>query len=221
MTTRITAALALGLGLALLGPTGAALAHNAVIGTTPDAGETLTAVPAEFSVTTNEAMLDVGGSAAGFGIVVTDADGLHYGDGCLTIDGDTVSMPATLGPAGDYTMTYQYVSADGHILSDQLSFSYEPTGDAEATLGSPEPLECGEAAPQPEPEPNEPAEPAPAESAPTDSAPVEETPEPAPSSETDTVLWIVAALGGAVVLVALISTLAVLAARRRQERSGA
>lgn len=216
MTTRLTTALALGLGLALLGPAGSAFAHNAVIDTTPDTGETLTDVPDAFSVTTNEAMLDVGGNAAGFGIQVTDADGLHYGDGCLTVDGDTVSMPATLGLAGDYTMTYQYVSADGHTLSDQLTFSYAPTGDAEVTLGSPEPLECGEAAPQPEPEVTEPAE-----ETPVDAAPVEDAPEPVPTteSESDTVLWIVAALGGAVVLFALIATLAVLAARRRQAPS--
>jgi len=211
MTTRLTAALTLACGLALLGPATVAHAHNAVIGTTPEAGATITEVPELFSVTTNEPMLDLGGNAAGFGIAVTDADGLYYGDGCVAVESDTVSMPATLGEAGDYTLAYQYVSADGHTLSDQLTFSYAPTATAEVTLGSPEPLECGEAAPQPEPEVTEPTEPAP-----TETAPVEASPEPAPSDETDTVLWIVAAIGGTVLVLA-IATLAAVAARRRQD----
>jgi len=47
-----------------------------------------------------------------------------------------MSMIGVLGAAGDYTMTYQYVSADGHTLSDSLAFNYAPTGDSVAQAGA-------------------------------------------------------------------------------------
>ncbi|MER3394236.1 MAG: copper resistance protein CopC, partial [Microcella pacifica] len=121
-----------------------ASAHNAVVSTTPEEGETLTEVPEFFVVTTNEAMLDVGGEGAGFAIQVTDGSGLFYGDGCVDVGGPSMSTPAALGEAGDYTMAFQYVSADGHTLSDTLEFRYEPAAGAEASAGSPVPPTCGE-----------------------------------------------------------------------------
>jgi hypothetical protein len=87
-------------------------------------------VPEFFIITTNEPMLDLTGEGAGFGIVVTDENGLYYGDGCVAVQGDTMSSVAALGPAGDYTLTYQYVSSDGHTLSDTIGFRYEPVDSA-------------------------------------------------------------------------------------------
>jgi copper resistance protein C len=122
--------------VAVLVTAGPAQAHNYVVASTPEAGSTLTELPAEFSVTTNEALLDLGGTGSGFGIDVIDADGLYYGDGCVTVDGATLSTTAAIGAPGEYTLVYQVVSADGHTVSDEFTFEWAPTGEYEASTGS-------------------------------------------------------------------------------------
>ena len=103
-----------------------ASAHDELVDSTPADGQTLTMLPAEFSVTANSDLLDLVGDGTGFGIQVTDAAGAFYGDGCLTVAGPTVSTPASLGVAGAYLMVWQFVSGDGHPVSDTLSFTWDP-----------------------------------------------------------------------------------------------
>ena len=121
---------------------GPASAHNYLVESTPAAGEVLTALPEEFSVTTNEALLDLAGSGSGFGLEVRDAAGLYYGDGCVTIDGATMSAAAELGEPGEYTLVYQLVSADGHTVSDSFRFTWAPEDDVEASTGSTSAGDC-------------------------------------------------------------------------------
>lgn len=123
-------------------------AHASVIGSTPGAGDTVTEQPGTFSVVMNEEILSVDGAAGSNAIQVTDAEGLFYGDGCLAVEGDTASLEAQLGEAGDYAMTFQVVSADGHPVSDTIDFTFDP---AEGEAGEPGVAEapvCGEAAPE-------------------------------------------------------------------------
>lgn len=138
---RIAAGAAVAALVVLLTATPAA-AHNYLVDSTPTAGEVLTALPAEFSVTTNEALLDLGGSGSGFGLEIIDADGLYYGDGCVTVEGATMSAVAEIGEPGEYTLVYQLVSADGHTVSDSFGFEWAPDGDVEASTGSPEAGDC-------------------------------------------------------------------------------
>ncbi|MER3388960.1 MAG: copper resistance protein CopC [Microcella sp.] len=187
---------ALGLGLAVVaGPALPASAHNSVVSTTPEAGETLTEVPEFFVVTTNEALLDVGGEGAGFAIQVTDEAGLYYGDGCVDVGGPSLSTRGALGGAGEYTMAFQYVSADGHTLSDTLAFRYEPEPGAEVGTGSPVAPECGATA-----------------ATPTDGEPATAV----PGDESQAVLGAAAAIGVGVVLLGGIAAVAVWLARRRR-----
>lgn len=125
-----TVAVALGI---VLGAAAPAAAHNYVVSSTPAEGETLTEVPAAFVITTNDILLDLTGEAAGFGMVISDANGGFYGDGCVMVDGRSMSTAAALGAAGDYTLTFQLVSADGHTLSDTIAFRYEPASEATAS----------------------------------------------------------------------------------------
>ena len=122
------AALALVGALAIATP---AMAHNYYASSTPGINETLTKLPDQFVVTTNDNLLDLDG-AGGFFMVVTGPDGLYFGDGCVTVNGASVTMPATLGPVGDYTLDWQVVSADGHTISDVIPFSWQPTSDAQS-----------------------------------------------------------------------------------------
>lgn len=140
-------------------------AHASVIGSTPAAGDVVTEQPGSFSVVMNEEILAVDGASGSNAIQVTDAAGLFYGDGCLSVDGDTASMQAQLGEAGDYTLTFQVVSADGHAVSDTIDFTFDP---AEGQAGEPGVAEapvCSAAAPQAEAE-TEPAAEAEGDSAP-------------------------------------------------------
>lgn len=135
------AALTLVTALAVAAP---ASAHNYYVSSTPGVDEVLTTLPEEFVVTTNDNLLDLAGSVGGFLMKVTGPDGLFYGDGCVTVSGASVSMPAALGTEGDYTLEWQAVSADGHTVSGTVPFQWQPSaGEESATQGSTTVPNCG------------------------------------------------------------------------------
>jgi methionine-rich copper-binding protein CopC len=138
---RVGAAVALGLLTVLLTATPAS-AHNYLVSSTPQAGETLTALPEHFSVTTNEPLLDLGGDGSGFGIEIIDENGLYYGDGCVTVEGASISTVPAIGEAGTYRFVYQVVSADGHTVSDEFTFDWAPGAEFAASAGSATPGDC-------------------------------------------------------------------------------
>ncbi|MBX3078194.1 MAG: copper resistance protein CopC [Cryobacterium sp.] len=160
-----------------------ASAHNYYVSSTPGIDQVLTSLPDEFIVTTNDNLLELGGSEGGFFMEVKGPDGLYYGDGCVTVSGRSVTMPAALGPAGDYSLSWQVISADGHTVSDTIPFSWKPTaGEESAATGASTPPSCGKNT-------GSPATDAPA---PTDG-------QAAASESSSDVLWI----GGAIVAVAI------------------
>jgi methionine-rich copper-binding protein CopC len=140
---RRTAALVLTIGVVVLGAAAPAQAHNSLASSTPEAGSTISELPEAFSVTTNEALLDLSGEGAGFAIQVKDADGAYFGDGCFSIVDATLSMGASLGAPGDYTLLWQVVSADGHPVSGEFDFTWAPAAGTEPSAGSPTPPSCG------------------------------------------------------------------------------
>ena len=131
--------------LALLGSAPPAQAHNSLVSSTPAAGSTLTTMPERFSITTNEALLDISGDGTGFAMQVSDNAGLFYGDGCLTVDGSSVYTSAALGEAGTYLVRWQIISADGHPISDEFEFEWQPTDAVTASVGSSVAPNCGRA----------------------------------------------------------------------------
>ena len=130
--TAVTLGAAVAVG-AVLGLAAPAQAHDYIASSTPAEGETLTALPADFSVTASATLLDLTGDGSGFGLQVTDAAGRFYGDGCVSIVDSTVSTPAALGEAGDYTLVWQFVSSDGHPTSGTIAFTWAPPADAVAS----------------------------------------------------------------------------------------
>ena len=126
--------------LALLLPS-----HASVTGTSPADGETLTGQPGAIAVTASEAILAVPGSEGTNALRVTDAEGRFYGDGCVVVDGASLSMQAMLGAPGDYTVTYQLVSADGHPIDGTFSFAYAPAAAEAGAEGLAEAPVCGAA----------------------------------------------------------------------------
>lgn len=129
----------------VLGFAAPAQAHNYLIASTPEAGSILTELPERFSITTNEALLDIGGDGTGFAMQVSDNAGVFYGDGCLTVDGSSMDTPAALGEAGMYLVRWQIISADGHPISDEFEFEWQPAGTAAPSVGSSVAPNCGRA----------------------------------------------------------------------------
>lgn len=188
-----TAAVAAALVLGLAAP---AAAHDYVVDSTPSDGATITALPEAWTVTANNPLLTLEGNDGAFAIVVTDADGLYYGDGCVEVSGATMTAPAVLGEAGAYEMTFQYVSSDGHTLSETYAFTYAPEAEEPVTEGSAAAPECGGAAPTGADE----------EAAAGDGA---------ATDETGAVLAAVAWIGGGLLAATAVATIIVLANRRR------
>ncbi|EPR76939.1 Copper resistance protein CopC [Leifsonia rubra CMS 76R] len=120
-----------------------ASAHNYLVASTPEEGEVLTTLPEEFSVTTNETLLDLAGDSGGFAIQVTDEAGKHFGDGCFTIRDETLATGASLGEPGEYLMRWQLVSADGHPISGEVGFTWQPNASLTAVEGLDAPPACG------------------------------------------------------------------------------
>ncbi|KUP96377.1 copper resistance CopC family protein [Thermobifida cellulosilytica] len=194
---RRVAALLAGLLLALplsVGLAPSAQAHNTLISSSPEDGATLDAPPEEVVLTFNADVLE-----GGNGIVVTGPDGADYADGEVVVDGSEASVAlAPLTVPGEYTIDYRIVSADGHPLSDTLSFTLDES-----------------AVPEPSPSPSEAEEPG-----------EEETPPPASVEEeaaTDVrslagpfapVLGVLAAIGGIAVIAIIVIRL------RRRPGSG-
>ena len=109
----------------------------------PAPGSTVTESPVDISLTTNDIFLDLGGDARGFGVVIRDSAGLYYGDGCVSVIERTMSASAELGEADTYEITYQFVSADGHSLSESYEFGFAPTSSHTPAPGYDAPAECG------------------------------------------------------------------------------
>lgn len=121
-----------------------AFAHNSLVSSTPAEGETLTAPPEKFSITTSGELLDLGGEGEGFALQVRDAAGVYYGDGCVAVADSSVSTDAALGEPGEYQLIWQALGEDGHSISGEIGFTWSPTDAVAASEGSPTPPLCGE-----------------------------------------------------------------------------
>lgn len=129
-------------GGAVLGLAAPASAHNYLVASTPKVGGTLTALPDTFDITTNDKLLAIGGSDSGFAFRIVGPDGKYYEDGCVDVDGPSMTTTAALGDSGKYTVEWQIVSADGHTVSDQYAFTWDaPSGFTPAT-GTTQPPTC-------------------------------------------------------------------------------
>lgn len=146
-TTLVAASVFTGLALVVL-PAVAANAHNYAVSTVPAAGSTLAQLPAEFIITTNEDLLDLGGASKGFAIEIMDAAGKFYGNGCVSVHGASMATAAAVGTPGPYTVIWQGVSIDGHIASAKITFTWQPSAQTTPSVGSATPPVCGKVNPE-------------------------------------------------------------------------
>jgi len=201
-----------GLTMAALLGLAPAQAHNSLVSANPAAGAVVTEQVGTFVITTSDVLLDSGTDSPTTFLQVRGPDQaeLYYGDGCATVDGASVTMPVQLGEPGAYTVFWGVVSTDGHPITGEYTFTWQPAEGQELSEGLAGPPSCGVA-------PTETVSPAPsadAPAAPTDSA---STTAPAAADDASTsagdILWIAVALG--VLVAAAVVLLVVVRSRTR------
>lgn len=116
MNAFLASLLLVGLGLVSAQP---ALAHSELVSSTPVDGAQLQQAPAAIELVFNEAI-----STTGLQLVASGASG-PVSIGLPEIEGPRLSAqwPAET-PAGEYTIGYRVVSADGHPIDGAIKFSY-------------------------------------------------------------------------------------------------
>lgn len=124
--------------------TGRARAHTDLVGSEPRDGQTLTAPPRQIGLTFTEAI--VAGSAQ---VSVRGADGRSVTAGAPTVAETLVGQPVDPEAGGPYLVAYRVVSADGHPVTGEFTFTYAPaaaSGAAGATSSAPVPAAAAPAA---------------------------------------------------------------------------
>ncbi|MFB6394676.1 copper resistance protein CopC [Polymorphospora lycopeni] len=125
--------------LLLAGP---AAAHNSFTGSDPENGATLDKAPETVQLRFLSRL-----DPATTKVTVTGPDGAATYGGEPTFDGNRVTVPFTLGPAGLYTVAYEVISGDTHPIKGSVKFtlsvgatpSVSPTPTAEPTSAPPSP----------------------------------------------------------------------------------
>ncbi len=95
-----------------------ALAHDELVGSTPADGAVLTEGPTEVVLTFSEDVQDLGTA-----VLVREESGRDAAGGGLAIEGPVVTQKVDATAAGIYTTSYRVVSADGHPVSGELTFT--------------------------------------------------------------------------------------------------
>jgi methionine-rich copper-binding protein CopC len=123
----------------LAGSAPAAVAHDALAEAVPAADQVITEPLEEVVLTFSEAPLE--GFDVGLVISVIDPSGKDVSSGDIAISDTTLSKAVTLVAAGTHTVQWRTVSADGHPISGEYSFTYSApaTPSAEPSDGSASP----------------------------------------------------------------------------------
>lgn len=119
----------LGVLLGLVLVAGPAHAHTDLLGSSPAAGE-------EVSADTEELMLSfadevVPGTAA---VSVVGPGGRQATQGTPTVDGALVRVGVRLAATGEHVVSYRVVAADGHVVTGDLRFAVTSSGGSVPTV---------------------------------------------------------------------------------------
>src|SRR5690606_6080351 len=188
-------------GLLGLGSAPAALAHDTLLSSDPEADAELDEAPERIELTFSADIGD-GGNA----VALTDPSGKSHELDDPEVDGPDATVELDpLTEAGEYTVAYRMVSSDGHVVEDRFSFTLteEAVAGAEKGAASPEEASDGEDS---------------AGGAEQDTAAGgDASEEPVPSSDP---VSLFGPVGGAVIGIALIALVAVVVLRLLRNRSG-
>ena len=110
-----------------------AQAHTALELSTPSNNQSIEFMPTDLSATFDEDLIEIEGEVVNT-LELQSADGVSYELSPATIAGPVVSAKVGDGeyPAGKYLLKYRVVSADGHPVTGEISFSTQSA----TTIGS-------------------------------------------------------------------------------------
>ncbi len=103
-----------------------AQAHSDLISSNPAAGANLEKIPESFSLTFNEELISIDGESVNT-LTLQGADGKRYELLAPTVVGAILSaeLSAAEYPAETYLLSYRAVSADGHPITGEITFSIQ------------------------------------------------------------------------------------------------
>ena len=110
--------------------------HSALVLSNPTNDQVLEAFPSEMSLTFNEELISIEGESINT-LNLEGADGSNYDLLAPTVVGAVLSAKADSAeyPVGTYLLSYRVVSADGHPITGEISFSTQSTTIIESDLG--------------------------------------------------------------------------------------
>ncbi|KAA9166762.1 copper resistance protein CopC [Amycolatopsis acidicola] len=110
---------------AMLGMAAPASAHNVLISTDPGKGASLDTGPAKITLTFDAPVQ--GGNINQISVV--GPGNTQWAEGSVEISSNVISAGVRpLGPAGTYTVGYRILSADGHPVSGEYTFTLTKAG---------------------------------------------------------------------------------------------
>lgn len=113
------AAVGLAFTLLLVGPVGAATAHDELADSSPSADSTVNVAPGEVVLTFANPPSGIGAA-----IIVSDSSGTIWSEGPTQVVNNTAIQPLRTGaPADTYTAQWRIVSADDHPIEGTYSFT--------------------------------------------------------------------------------------------------
>lgn len=120
--------------LALLGAAPQALAHNTLTGSDPKEDATVDVAPEKVTLTFDQPVQPGEVNQ----VVVNGPDGDQWARGPVEVDGTEVSRSlGELGPAGEYTIGFRILSADGHPVTREIPFTLTTAGTGSPVETSP------------------------------------------------------------------------------------
>ena len=137
MSKKLQALLALSIVFAsFINPS--AHAHTSLELSTPSNNQSIEFMPPELSATFDEDLIEIEGEVVNT-LELQNADGTNYLLSASTIAGPVVSAKVGDGeyPAGSYLLKYRVVSADGHPVTGEISFSTQSAITIGATPSEP------------------------------------------------------------------------------------
>lgn len=110
-----------------------AFAHDDVESVYPESGSTVEAGMIDLNIYFSQDVLTTDGTN-GFEVVVTDANGEKLPVGCINPMGPSLNARAAIGSAGEYTVSWRSVSADGHPLEGNYKFNVSGTAELDPAM---------------------------------------------------------------------------------------
>jgi copper resistance protein C len=118
--------------------TSPAHAHTSLELSTPSNNQSIEFMPTELSATFDEDLIEIEGEVVNT-LELQSADGANHLLSAATIAGPVVSAKVGDGdyPAGNYLLKFRVVSADGHPVTGEISFSTQSATEIGSTPAEP------------------------------------------------------------------------------------